>query len=283
MANKRIQDLPAKGATIAANDILELSEYQSPGVYISKKILGSELGGVTTFTALTDTPASYTGQTLKFVRVNAGETALEFATVSVSDTNIANTNLTLPTGTRKLIFGGPNSTDILAFRNSTDTVDLFKVQGDGGWIFRNNDASTYYYFNGTNVWEKSTSFGVYKITTVLGLGATHSYSGVTTIRTSMANTAHILYNQGNFQIEPDVNAILQTSGSGGLSLKNGTAPSIGTADRFTMFAKDIVAGNSAPHFKLEGGDEIKLYKQASAGITTVGDLVTVLTNLGLLG
>lgn len=37
-------------------------------------------GGGGTFLALTDTPSAYTGQTLKFVRVNAGETALEFAT-----------------------------------------------------------------------------------------------------------------------------------------------------------------------------------------------------------
>lgn len=36
--------------------------------------------GATTFLGLTDTPSAYTGQTLKFVRVNAGETALEFAT-----------------------------------------------------------------------------------------------------------------------------------------------------------------------------------------------------------
>ena len=37
-------------------------------------------GSSSTFTALTDTPSSLTGQTLKVVRVNAGETALEFAT-----------------------------------------------------------------------------------------------------------------------------------------------------------------------------------------------------------
>ncbi len=34
--------------------------------------------GATTFLGLTDTPAAYTGETLKVVRVNAGETALEF-------------------------------------------------------------------------------------------------------------------------------------------------------------------------------------------------------------
>jgi len=36
-------------------------------------------GGATTFLGLTDTPASYAGQALKVTRVNAGETALEFA------------------------------------------------------------------------------------------------------------------------------------------------------------------------------------------------------------
>jgi hypothetical protein len=41
-------------------------------------------GGVTDFTDLGDVPASYSGQALKFVRVNAGETALEFTTSSAS-------------------------------------------------------------------------------------------------------------------------------------------------------------------------------------------------------
>jgi hypothetical protein len=39
-------------------------------------------GGSSTFIGLTDVPASYSGQALKVARVNAGETALEFATVS---------------------------------------------------------------------------------------------------------------------------------------------------------------------------------------------------------
>jgi len=39
-------------------------------------------GGGGAFTDLTDVPASYTGQAVKVVRVNAGETGLEFATVS---------------------------------------------------------------------------------------------------------------------------------------------------------------------------------------------------------
>ena len=85
MANKRIQDLPAKGATIAANDILEVSEYQSPGVYTSKKILGSELGGVTSFEDLTDT-FTFAGNELETVRVNAAGTALETYTPATAST-----------------------------------------------------------------------------------------------------------------------------------------------------------------------------------------------------
>ena len=38
-------------------------------------------GGASTFVALTDTPANYTGSSLKHVRINEGETALEFVTL----------------------------------------------------------------------------------------------------------------------------------------------------------------------------------------------------------
>lgn len=42
----------------------------------------SAAGGAAAFTDLSDVPSSYTGQALKVARVNAGETALEFATVA---------------------------------------------------------------------------------------------------------------------------------------------------------------------------------------------------------
>lgn len=62
-----------------------------------------------------------------------------------------------------------------------------------------------------------------------------------------------------------------------------SVPSTNIVDSFQQYSADIVAGNAAPHFRTEAGDIIKLYKQSSAGITTVADLVTVLTNLGILG
>lgn len=41
-------------------------------------------GGITTFLELNDTPANYTGQADKYVKVNAGETALEFGAIDLS-------------------------------------------------------------------------------------------------------------------------------------------------------------------------------------------------------
>jgi hypothetical protein len=70
-----------------------------------------------------------------------------------------------------------------------------------------------------------------------------------------------------------------------LVLYTGTSPiDIFTekVDAFQMYSADITAGNAAPHFMTENGNVIKLYRQSSAGITTVADIVTVLTNLGLL-
>ena len=50
-------------------------------------------GSATTFLALTDTPSAYTGQSLKVVRVNAGETALEFVTLAGGGDMLAANNL----------------------------------------------------------------------------------------------------------------------------------------------------------------------------------------------
>lgn len=55
-------------------------------------------GGATTFTALTDTPANYTGQTGKYVKVNATEDALEFDTppgTGIVETIVAGTGITV--------------------------------------------------------------------------------------------------------------------------------------------------------------------------------------------
>lgn len=48
--------------------------------------------------------------------------------------------------------------------------------------------------------------------------------------------------------------------TGGVSMKNGTAPSGNVTDAFQHYAADQTAGNSAPHWRTENGDVVKLYK-----------------------
>lgn len=174
---------------------------------------------------------------------------------------------------------GALSTDIaLRVRNSADTVSLFQQGGDGSYIFRNN--------SNTAFWNAPASGGMEFFgggqTCVLTTGSnSHLINTGTSMAIGIASNRAIFFSNGNLQIEDT--AIVQTSGRGGLSIKTGTNPTISTVDRFNLYSADIVAGNAAPHFRTEVGDIIKLYKQSSVGITTVADLVTVLTNLGLLG
>ncbi len=62
---------------------------------IYRSYAGGGGGGATTFLELTDTPATYAGQALKTVRVNAGETALEFYTISGGYLETASNGLTV--------------------------------------------------------------------------------------------------------------------------------------------------------------------------------------------
>ncbi len=97
-----------------------------------------------------------------------------------------------------------------------------------------------------------------------------------------------LFGQQNYLIGngTGANGLTTFMGDGGNTfvIRNHTSvPSLNITDSFQQYSADITAGNAAPHFRTENGNIIKLYKQSSAGITTVADLVTVLTNLGLLG
>jgi trimeric autotransporter adhesin len=53
--------------------------------------------GSTTFIALTDSPADFTGDALKVARVNAGETALEFFTLLDTDVSLGTSDAVAPT------------------------------------------------------------------------------------------------------------------------------------------------------------------------------------------
>jgi len=75
-------------------------------------------GGSTTFLDLTDTPANYTGAALKYVRVNAGGTGVEFVTLPMIPQTLGQLS-DVETGT------GPQDGDILRYIDGVWQPDTF--------------------------------------------------------------------------------------------------------------------------------------------------------------
>jgi nitrogen fixation protein len=101
------------------------------------------------------------------------------------------------------------------------------------------------------------------------------------------NTQHFFVNSNTNIVMRSATALTtgthyNSTATNTITIHNGTATSTNIVDAYQQYSADIAAGNAAPHFRTENGNIIKLYQQSSAGITTVGQLVTVLQNLGLL-
>ena len=122
-------------------------------------IWASGAGGVSDFLGLTDTPSTYTGQAKKVVRVNVGETALEFVseldTLMLNNPKIKDVDATPVDNVLLKALDG-----VLYVRNSADTADtdvylrrlavgeynatnyLANIVGDSsvwGWVLRLKD------------------------------------------------------------------------------------------------------------------------------------------------
>lgn len=78
--------------------------------YLNYNNLTNQPTILTTFTALTDTPASFTSAGGRFVKVNSGATALEFATVSIPATldDLSDVVISAPTVGDVLYYNGTN-------------------------------------------------------------------------------------------------------------------------------------------------------------------------------
>lgn len=101
-------------------------------------------GGATTFLDLTDAPSSYSAQGIKYVRVNVGETGLEFHTLAKGDIglgNVENTALSTWVGTTNITTLGTITTGTwqgtgigIAYINATGTPGSGNfLRGDGTW------------------------------------------------------------------------------------------------------------------------------------------------------
>ena len=94
-----------------------LSWNGSDYAWVDDQTGGGGGGGSTTFTGLTDTPANFTSQAGKYLRVNAGATALEYVTLPVDpDTNTTYSQSSVADGSNvklRLTDSGSTNDDIL--------------------------------------------------------------------------------------------------------------------------------------------------------------------------
>ena len=73
-------------------------------------------------------------------------------------------------------------------------------------------------------------------------------------------------------------SVFGTNATKVLAMENGVAPTTSPSNIFQMYANDIVAGNSVPHFRTENGDIVKLFSDGSyvdpTGITDKSTFAT---------
>ena len=90
-------------------------------------------GGSTTFVGLTDTPANFTSQAGKYLKVNAGATALEFVTLPVDpDTNTTYSQSSVADGNNvklRLTDSGSTNDDILITAGNNITISSVTANG----------------------------------------------------------------------------------------------------------------------------------------------------------
>lgn len=257
------------------------------GIYAGNGVYESILGGTSGLYLKSGYDMAYTSGNNHNFMIGTGSPVSAMYINSSLNVGIGTTS---PSSRLDVKAQGALSTDIaFRVRNSADTANLAQINGDG--TFRFGDAtgglssSVSLLTDGRLFLSKS---GANFIELNPGTTANRLYGGANgweisgTAKTTISTTGlNAYFFDGTIQIASGLNV------SGGatntLHIENGTAPTTSVTNQFKIYSADIVAGNAAPHFRTEAGDIIKLYKQASAGITTVADLVTVLTNLGLLG
>lgn len=296
---KKISELTPKGSALAATDLLEISESNGLGGYVSKSVTGANIGGGLTI----GTTAISSGTIGRILFEGTGNVLQQDSTLFWDNTNKRlGVGATPDTSTRLDVRSqGALSTD-LAFRvrNNGNTVNLVDSAGNGNFFLRANSGDMHFMFDSTNSRIHLKRTGTYTITTDNAVSELALSCNAGSISITGGSKKFHIYNGGNFHLGGT--SLLLGSGNGNLIFQNGTAPFSNLLDRHYYYSADVVAGNAAPHFRTENGDIIKLYKQPTGGLAstfvsntsliandtatfdgyTIGQVVKSLRNLGLL-
>jgi hypothetical protein len=256
-----------------------------------------------------------TNGTNSHIRFYTGNADADFSTEKmriVSTTGNVLINTTTDAGVKLDVRAqGALSTD-LAFRvrNSADTKNIFKIQGDanaalgeltdaGQKTFSVNTYNNPRFVLGTGY---STDTGVISITrrqggvltdnTLLlsqnsfadGNQVPYKHQYVNPSSYYGTNVPSYGYNAGFMYFKDSAviaNLQMKLSPDNALNIYSSAALPIETnfVDAFQIYSRDIVAGNAAPHFRTENGNIIKLYQQPTGGaastfVVGVGTAVT---------
>jgi len=179
---------------------------------------------------------------VNFSTVN-GNSLLAAGDIVIPSNNIGNTDLVLSTsGTRKLSFASALSSNIIAFRNSLDTVNNFQLNGDGsgGW---NVDGKQIKFGSGSSV--TTGSGGSSTFLTAFGLYNCQVQSPLVLNDNILSSARHLYFINGGYDDDGTKTIVMQ----------NGTAPSVNRADSYKQYSADQggVAGRASVHFRSEEG------------------------------
>jgi hypothetical protein len=169
---------------------------------------------------------------------------------------------------------GALSTDIaLRVRNSSNSADLFSVQGDGKYSINDGGGVTTNAFSyisdgrlfmaksGGNFIEMNNSGQnrIYNPTGGFEIAGNITFT-TQAVSGSGGSTPFYIY-AGTLQI----GALVATGGASNcVWMSNGVAPTLTYADRHWYYSADITAGNAAPHFRTENGAVVKIYQETTA-------------------
>jgi hypothetical protein len=215
------------------------------------------------------------------------------------------------TANGRLTILSPATTGLaLHIRNSADTTNQLEFNGDARLsIFNATNSNGLYFVNGgssgsgyligsspvasgTNKFIVISPGSLQFFDTASGARTVFAFNNSPTGNLTLDNNAdrfrvthstwssHAIESANGCLALQDSNARRPTSGARCVLMVTNGTKSTDTTDTFQLIAKDIVAGNAAPHFYTENGNEIKIYRETTsvAAAALVTNLGTPITN-----